>query len=445
MLEELKDARQGKTGSRLYSAVLDDLSEETKKLLAQNGNDVDAVIRQMSKGLESVNQNTLILNRELQLLDELEDAKQAKTGSRMYSGVYENLSEETKRLLAQNGNDISKARQRLNLAAQNLEYKPGNQTLGDFIFSPDLESIGGEYSTWNSELSKLKKDVVTKQANGEDATQALAKLRSAASDAVDARLIEQNAVFYKENIARILASDEDLLKQFNNFENLSHGEKERFIRTFINRQGTNLGVSEDVEISLISKFPDDPEKIGMCCGVNNVTGKRIIYISEDNLIKAGKGSAKNGLIAAPSHEYGHFVDGVDPNKGVLGSQVSDISKNFYGKTSNKTLEGWLTYTSRPTEKSSFPIGYIVRDDFSGGLRQTITAGKMPTTTISKIDDFKIKYAVPNINPTYVENGGDAYFFIPARPENITGLSNYFRQKGLRVKTTSDGVRVFETP
>lgn len=146
------------------------------------------------------------------------------------------------------------------------------------------------------------------------------------------------------------------------------------------------------------------------------------------------------LMEAATHEFGHFVDDVS-TKGVIGSQLTDASRFFPKKADD--LQGHLLYRNSPKEQSSFVIGSTVGNRFFDMLQQTLDTGKVPTTTFSKIDDFKIQHALAGHEVTLVDNVNDSYFFMKAKPENISGLSDYFKQKGLRVETTSDGVKIFE--
>ena len=319
---------------------------------------------------------------------------------------------------------------RAEIAQLKMGMKPGNMTVQQFADSDDLLFIRGEFSTFDPELSRLRRAA---EANKD----AMADLQKYAANAVDVELLKSNAAFYQENLLRILASDESLLNSYRNFDNLSSTQKQRFLFNLLNKHGSDLGIADNVDIKFVSSFPDNPTGIALYSHIN---GKPTIQISESMIKQANGKTSMDKLMEAATHEFGHFVDDVS-TKGVIGSQLTDAGRFFPKKADD--IQGHLLYRNSPKEQSSFVIGSTVGNRFSDMLQQTLDTGKVPTTTFSKIDDFKIQHALAGHEVTLVDNVNDSYFFMKAKPENISGLSDYFKQKGLRVETTSDGVRIFE--
>lgn len=322
---------------------------------------------------------------------------------------------------------------RAEIAQLKMGMKPGNMTVQQFADSDDLLFIRGEFSTFDPELSRLRRAA---EANKD----AMADLQKYAANAVDVELLKSNAAFYQENLLRILASDESLLNSYRNFDNLSSTQKQRFLFNLLNKHGSDLGVTDNVNIEFVSSFPDNTTGVARYTHIN---GKPTIQISESTIKQANGKTSMDKLMEAATHEFGHFVDDVS-TKGVIGSQLTDAGRFFPKKADD--IQGHLLYRNSPKEQSSFVIGSTVGNRFSDMLQQTLDTGKVPTTTFSKIDDFKIQHALAgqDIDITLVDNVDDAYYFIkPKKPGNISGLSDYFKQKGLRVETTSDGVRIFE--
>lgn len=322
---------------------------------------------------------------------------------------------------------------RAEIAQLKMGMKPGNMTVQQFADSDDLLFIRGEFSTFDQELSRLRRAA---EANKD----AMADLQKYAANAVDVELLKSNAAFYQENLLRILASDESLLNSYRNFDNLSSTQKQRFLFNLLNKHGSDLGVTDNVNIEFVSSFPDNTTGVARYTHIN---GKPTIQISESTIKQANGKTSMDKLMEAATHEFGHFVDDVS-TKGVIGSQLTDAGRFFPKKADD--IQGHLLYRNSPKEQSSFVIGSTVGNRFSDMLQQTLDTGKVPTTTFSKIDDFKMQHALAgqDIDITLVDNVDDAYYFIkPKKPENISGLSDYFKQKGLRVETTSDGVRIFE--
>ena len=322
---------------------------------------------------------------------------------------------------------------RAEIAQLKMGMKPGNMTVQQFADSDDLLFIRGEFSTFDPELSRLRRAA---EANKD----AMADLQKYAANAVDVELLKSNAAFYQENLLRILASDESLLNSYRNFDNLSSTQKQRFLFNLLNKHGSDLGIADNVDIKFVSSFPDNPTGVALYRPIND---KPTIQISESMIKQANGKTSMDMLMEAVTHEFGHFVDDVS-TKGVIGSQLTDASRFFPKKADD--LQGHLLYRNSPKEQSSFVIGSTVGNRFSDMLQQTLDTGKVPTTTFSKIDDFKIQHALAgqDIDITLVDNVDDAYYFIkPKKIENISGLSDYFKQKGLRVETTADGVKIFE--
>ena len=338
----------------------------------------------------------------------------------------ENLSESDIRALT---TKLTPAK-RAEIAQLKMGMKPGNMTVQQFADSDDLLFIRGEFSTFDPELSRLRRAA---EANKD----AMADLQKYAANAVDVELLKSNAAFYQENLLRILASDESLLNSYRNFDNLSSTQKQRFLFNLLNKHGSDLGIADNVDIKFVSSFPDNPTGVALYRPIN---GKPTIQISESMIKQANGKTSMDMLMEAATHEFGHFVDDVS-TKGVIGSQLTDAGRFFPKKADD--IQGYLLYRNSPKEQSSFVIGSTVGNRFSDMLQQTLDTGKVPTTTFSKIDDFKIQHALAGHEVTLVDNVNDSYFFMKAKPENISGLSDYFKQRGLRVETTADGVKIFE--
>lgn len=145
-----------------------------------------------------------------------------------------------------------------------------------------------------------------------------------------------------------------------------HGDNKSFVRL-------------DVEL-----VPGDgPAKtiVGELVGFTNKktgTKKKYIIIYPDNIKYLLNKKSKKFANASPveqqqmifaevfatfAHEFGHFIDITNPNRGALGAQISHIGEEIYDKLTTEK------YLSNPTEVSSYEIEKPTRSAITQWLQQ----------------------------------------------------------------------------
>ncbi len=247
---------------------------------------------------------------------------------------------------------------RMELAIEKDKYRPHNMRRFDFVASPDLDYVGGDVSTFDADLSWAVR-------NGVDD---YSLRRLAAGNIVN---LDEVVTKYASDWMTILQSHPIMVKQI--MKNPQGIDKEQlmwifqtFVADMLKRQGIKY---PHLYVYVVDDWAEAPEgsvdknvlnadvSVGgffklFKTGDSDVL-KSIIVINRANQPHKDNFDLFVKLINALAHEYGHFVDQIFPNRGMLGAQVETVGKKVYIEgTQQEDVE---KYHDNATEKSSSAI------------------------------------------------------------------------------------------
>ena len=282
------------------------------------------------------------------------------------------------------------------------KYVPKNITLEQFaqIVERDpelLDSIGGEFSTFNAKIAQAFKETDLTSRKSKNAFKTMVK------DSLDDETLEQRAQEIAKIYEEIISSNDEILTAAWTFDILTAEQKQQLATNFINALNKRLHIDKIIKYvytddalnqlssdapynklykfikKFISRFSHNKYKHGKIGGY---------YSMSTNKIVMGYEYFFQLFMSTLSHEYGHFIDRNYPNLGMLGSQIA-----FYDKYTNSSLqEDYDGYKLNPTEISSYTIGINVGIHLTKVLREQ--QRKKPELYIktleSAIDMMKLK-------------------------------------------------------
>lgn len=276
------------------------------------------------------------------------------------------------------------------------KYAPKNITLQEFTEmverEPDLlDSIGGEFSTFNPEFAKIYKS--RRKSGGIPDDDFRNKMKDSMGKDAMATVAEKQAAIY----ADIICSDDDILLGALTFATLDRNQRKNLAIKIIDGINKRLGIDTKLGILYINKRNQQPV-LNQLDDMMNYVLKTISNKLKKTDYKPRKWAgyyqnkqivmlnAKDFLefMEVLSHEYGHFIDHKYPDLGMLGSQIA-----FYGRKIYSDDESDEIYKSNPTEVSSFKIAKVVEDRIADVLGDQIQ--KKPGL-YAKILQRRIDYA-----------------------------------------------------
>lgn len=150
--------------------------------------------------------------------------------------------------------------------------------------------------------------------------------------------------------SEIVDKDPELRRMATNFENLTDSEKVAFGQKILDKSG-EYTVSGKYQFKDATQWDaENPDAVRTWSGLH-VQSDKTLYVDIDNE------SSLSNFMNTLAHEDGHKVDAFSPEMGMLGSDKVKLDDVTY---SNKTAGG---YASTMAERSSYPIGDAVGDDF----------------------------------------------------------------------------------
>lgn len=178
----------------------------------------------------------------------------------------------------------------------------------NFETNPDKKYIGGEYSTFDPELSKLSKQVQAGKASH-------TKLYMAARKQVDknkAKKFNQ----YIQSLFETVVYEKGMYDKLADWDNISTSQKENLGQQVIDKVikllGTDYGIGKIwVKYSTNVKVAD--------------FGNRTISVNFSHTTLSDPGC----YIEILRHEFTHAIDEITPQNSPLGAQISHISQENY--------------------------------------------------------------------------------------------------------------------
>lgn len=297
--------------------------------------------------------------------------------------------------------------QRINIAQIKSRFKPGNMSLEDFAKSDDLLYVGGDFSTFDSAMAaelRTYQPLLDKQAElraiFEEAENAEKNAKNAAERAAavqrqndikaeykkflvdnDAQLREYVRISSKyaddaeftayasslsDGVNNIILGTPELSATARQWDTLTDAQQIEFLQKLANKIDSTRTVRVEIEdfsgVSGMANYSDGVIRIDL------------------NKIKSAEVNGPNAVnrtftplektVSAFLHEYGHFVDDVDPNAGALGAQRANIARQV------KFTPGVDEYRLNLSEQSSYAI---TRESMVSGL-----SNKLNTTDSASV-------------------------------------------------------------
>lgn len=253
--------------------------------------------------------------------------------------------------------------------AQELRaFRPRNMTEGELMMSPDLEYIGGEFSTFDPELSRLMnvesaldsaRDYMKKQLTGFGITPMNRISMEIACQVFD--YVYENQ---KLALRAIMADSYGNIKAWNDLfdaviDKLDADYKPREVGGFI-------------DVKVIDSWSDTGAKVSknikscakLCyCRDGDITDvvRYRLYINRQIVnalhVKQSTDPMKMliEMVKAFAHEYKHFLDLSMPNRGALGEQFVAAAAKMY----SRDRVDYKKYRDNALEISAFKTGHML--------------------------------------------------------------------------------------
>ena len=280
------------------------------------------------------------------------------------------------------------------------KYAPKNISFIEFATmindNPKLvQGIVGEFSTVNSELTKLFKKL--NKNNGISEYDFRKKLRaSMKKDAMNQNVDRQVKLY-----ADIICSDDDILMDAWTFDTLNRKQRQELAIKIIDGINEQLGIDKKLKVKYIDKKIQDVQFF-LLDGLATIIIKIVNQFAHENYqIRERRGTYRkskiivmehslfSGFLNVLSHEYGHFIDDKYPDLGMVGSQIA-----YYGSEVYSSRKSDEIYRMNPTEASSFTIGDAVEKGIVQALKDMAKAKpELYAKALQKLIDYtKVKIA-----------------------------------------------------
>lgn len=247
------------------------------------------------------------------------------------------------------------------------KYVPQNISLDKFLEDVErnphiLDDIGGKFSSFNPKLSQAFKA----QQSGNMPTD---DLHAVLNDAVDWRARYDTPNVFAELYMDVITSDDDILRGAWTYTILNRKQRQELARRIIDGMDARLRLKKKAKVAYTdNKKRHLPRTEMIIMLIRDIAGKldkntrktkrRGFYSSTGNAIVLNKAETFSDFIALIGHEYGHFIDFIYPNLGMLGAQIA----NYGGQTYQSSAKhGRLDYLLNPTEMSSRQIQRELRN------------------------------------------------------------------------------------
>ncbi len=270
-------------------------------------------------------------------------------------------------------------------------YAPNNITLQEFTEMVErdpglLDSIVGEFSTFNPELAKIYKGRRKPGGLSDD------DFRIKLKESMSKNTMDTVAQKYADIYAQIICSDDDILLAAWTFKSLNRKQRQELALKIVNEINNYFGINDKLKIRYLDKKNQQPiidlladfyMKIrSIISGYGYESTECNAYYDSESTITMFRNNDFMGFLGfmcTISHEYGHFIDKKYPDLGSLGAQISAYSEPIYSL---------IDHESNPTEVSSYRIGCIVMDKLEKILiEQAIKKPELYTKALKILIDY----------------------------------------------------------
>ena len=296
------------------------------------------------------------VKQQIELLRQYRDARD----DAVRADIQSKFSQELKIMITKKSPD--ELIKRLTTAIEKDEFRPRDMSVYIFSLSSDLDYVGGEFSTFDAQLSQMLKS---------------------GAPSKEIKTYMTNETYNRQNVAAQYVSDfmqildaepelqEKAIKCGRTGSACEYGEiMEKIAHKLRDKMGVSTTLSVDVIDSWddVSKYlpPKDIDKYTFAkqCKMRTNTGKTFhaiflnrAMIYERNVNVRSDKELFNEMISNLAHEFGHFIDEAMPNKGALGAQKSDAAVLLYEQWNPERED---EYHINPTEASSDVIESMMR-------------------------------------------------------------------------------------
>ena len=255
--------------------------------------------------------------------------------------------------------------ERLEKAIALDKYRPRDLSVYTFAKSRDLDYIGGEFSTFDSDLRDMLKNGEDKIKIKEYATKVSYNRRNVAKQyAADIiKILNQNPTLKKAAVASGATGDKEPWRAL--------------LQRITDRLRTKMGIEANATVRVVDSWDELPTYFPRPQAGDITYGQFVKYyknqdaskmyyeiqINRGLLSELSRGDLFPHVIAAFAHEFGHVVDHDAPNKGALGAQKAKVSENLY---EHIDVSQEHLYHINPTEASSDVIQATVMRALQNG-------------------------------------------------------------------------------
>ncbi|MCL2749091.1 MAG: hypothetical protein FWE50_03380 [Alphaproteobacteria bacterium] len=187
----------------------------------------------------------------------------------------------------------------------------------DIEKNPDKEYIGGQYSTFDIELSRLSQDTKASKT----------KIYIAARKKISKQKAKEFYDYVRSKFEGVINGDDEINNSLLNLKKLKFAEKISLAQKIID---TTTAIINGEKGDFIPNIPvKKNKKIGRMaiCGLKNQL--------EINLFEKDYSNDMDWLVSDLFHEYIHIVDIYAPHISPLGAQISCISQKHYSNKPGK--------------------------------------------------------------------------------------------------------------
>lgn len=259
---------------------------------------------------------------------------------------------------------------RLKMAVAKDKHRPRNMQFWEFVASPDLEYVGGDFSTFdrNLALKKLKKTAKFSQAQAKLGGKKVPTMDEIIGAAIsetprnlyEATLDKFDAFFKMYEQSDLRSAYADIVKQGVKFD---ADEYSMLLTLLVQNMAHKQGIKNDVAYVIISDdmnidteafgtytrkyIPELDAERGIITIYRNLLHKAIAMQVKDK--KAQNEILFTEILSIVMHEYSHHVDVKAPNKGAVGAQRMNLSQMTEEKSKND-----------PSERSAYTFSDFIR-------------------------------------------------------------------------------------
>lgn len=250
----------------------------------------------------------------------------------------------------------AEAIERLTLASRLDNFRPRDLSFEMFAMREDLQYVGGPFSTYNQELSKMWRERIDDD-----------EIRFVIREEIQNNL-RPVAINYGEQVVRLMTKHEKLARAAQASLHSKHPEVlGLFLHTLANDMKFEYGLYDcKLKVSVVDSWKRIPKHLwnsvdSDAFALIDFNGKKSwIYINRKTIFADRDKKYKfNSIVAALLHEFGHFIDWYQPNSGALGSQKAVLDSGIYDEKQ---------YEFNATEESSAMIEKIVYNKLNENQR-----------------------------------------------------------------------------